>query len=277
VTRKEATLQRLAEVGYVAKKSLGQNFLIGEHVIAEIVKEVVRDQPDLLVEIGPGLGALTDPLSHYKIKKILIELDKRFAEYWRKKSEEVIEADALRLGWQDDLPQKINQFLPTAKLDKVTVVSNLPYQISSRLVIELSTAAPWLNRMVLMFQKEVAERIAASPSSDDYGFLSVVAQTHWLTSRIVDADPEDFYPKPNVYSRVLAFRRRQVDPLFNEHFTAFVKKAFSQRRKYMVKAFAEEKQKLVQGLAQLGHSEKARAEELSPEQFREIYRYTVGK
>jgi 16S rRNA (adenine1518-N6/adenine1519-N6)-dimethyltransferase len=269
MTLKEQMEKRLMELGRDPKRSLGQNFLIGEHVVNAIVTEVERLTPTLVIEIGPGLGALTDRLRERHMQKFLIELDAKMVAYWRAQDEKVLEGDALQIDWREGLlPQ-----MGVASGDGILLLSNLPYQISARLVVELSTSAPWLPRMVLMFQREVAERLRATPRSEDYGFLSVVAQTHWHMERVVDASPEDFYPQPNVMSRVLGFLRRPTSSEWGDDFTSFVKLAFSQRRKFMAKAFPENKQTVIAGLKTLGFTEKTRAEELSPQDFQNLFRH----
>lgn len=273
MTLKEQMEKRLAELGRDPKRSLGQNFLIGEHVVNAIISEVERLTPSLVIEIGPGLGALTDRLRERNMRKFLIELDIKMVNYWRAQDEKVLEADALQVDWREGLlPQ-----MGVTTGEGILLLSNLPYQISARLVIELSTSAPWLPRMVLMFQREVAERLRATPRSEDYGFLSVVAQTHWNMERIVDASQEDFYPQPNVTSRVLGFLRRPTSAEWGEEFTAFVKLAFSQRRKFMAKAFPENKPAVIAGLKSLGYTEKTRAEELSPQDFQNLFRYVKAQ
>ena len=161
---------------------------------------------------------------------------------------------------------------------KKVLVSNLPYQISSSLVIERSMDKDGLDHMVLMFQKEVAQRIAAKARSENYGMLTVIAQTFWKTETVTEAGPRDFDPPPNVASRVLAFTARPTVVKNGKAYLTFVKSAFAQRRKLLKKnisslcqqkGIAEEQ--LVAWLLAMGFTETARAEELSPEQFVELY------
>lgn len=145
MTRKELILQRLRELGAEPKRSLGQNFLVAEHVIEKILNAVKLTPSSALIEVGPGLGALTEGLAELGRPMKVVELDSRFAAVWRSRGLEVIEEDALALEWK------------TLNLASDTLlVSNLPYQISSSLVIERSIDPAGVAKMILMFQKEVA-------------------------------------------------------------------------------------------------------------------------
>ena len=148
------------------------------------------------------------------------------------------------------------------------MVSNLPYQIGARVVIDRSLGPDSVTKMILMFQKEVAQRLMATPSTKDYGFLTVVAQAQWKIRLLLEAKPNDFYPAPKVTSRVLIFER--LKPMVDEFFVEFVKKAFAQRRKFMLKSFGPEKEQLLALLQTLGYDEKVRAEEISVEHFCEL-------
>jgi len=250
---------RMHEMEVLAKKSLGQNFLVSETVISRIIECVNEAKPPYLVEVGPGLGSLTEHLTAYK--PLLIELDAVFSEFWRKRGFEVVEGDALRIDW-NQLPLLENSWL----------VSNLPYQISSSLVVDRSVGPLKLTGMILMFQKEVAQRLMARPRTPEYGFLSIIAQNFWDMKRVVDAAPKDFHPPPRIASRVLRFKRKPNVPL-DAGFIGFTKAAFAQRRKFLLKNLRAVGHKDWEPVfAELSINVKARAEELSPEQFAELYR-----
>lgn len=260
--------QTLEELGILAKKSLGQNFLISDVVIERIILQVKDFQPEELIEVGPGPGALTNFLQQMNIPLQLIELDRVIAEYWRKKGFDVLEQDALRLDWSS---------LYTGR--KTVFVSNLPYQISSSIVIERSVESKGVAHMVLMFQKEVAQRIRAVAKSEHYGLLSVIAQTFWKIHMVSEAGPRDFLPPPKVASRVLAFTRVDSEVHNRSAFLLFVKASFAQRRKLLksnLSSLLHQKKltehHLVTWLGEMGFKETARAEELSPVQFVQLYK-----
>lgn len=255
-------------LGIEAKKSLGQNFLVSDTVINRIIAQVKEFAPETLVEVGPGPGALTDLLLEMNLPIQVIELDHAIAAYWREKGLTVIEEDALRLDW--------SQF-NTGK--KLVFVSNLPYQISSSIVIDRCLDEVGPEHMVLMFQKEVAQRIRAIAKSEHYGLLSVIAQTFWKTALVSEAGPGDFAPPPKVASRVLSFTRFVPEVKNRKAFLTFVKAGFAQRRKLLKKnlsgLLSQKKlteEQLIGWLAELGFKETARAEELSPVQFVALYK-----
>lgn len=276
-TRKERIFAKLGELQTGPKRSLGQNFLISDNVIDKIIFAVKAEPFTEIIEVGPGLGALTEDLIAIATERgtrlTLIELDKMFAAEWRARANEhvrVIEADALQHDW------------PALGLAEKTVfVSNLPYQISSSIAIERSIVPAGVSRMILMFQKEVAQRIGARAKTEEYGLLTVIIQAFWETATVVDAGPKDFHPAPNVASRVVVFRRR-MEPDFGpkgsrEGFLTFVKAGFAHRRKLLAKNLAAitTPDKITRGFEALKLLPTARAEELTPVQFIDLYRASL--
>lgn len=250
--------KRMLEMGIAPKRSLGQNFLIAEHVIYKITDEALRRKPAQIIEVGPGLGALTEVIHKSGIPLLLVELDRELAEYWRKRGYQVIEEDALKVNWDAlSLPER------------TLLLSNLPYQIASRLIIDRSLGPLNIENMILMMQKEVAQRLMSEPRTKDYGFLTVVAQAYWKMRLLCEAGPGDFYPAPNVASRVLTFERK-TSTLPNPAFVEFIKKAFTNRRKFMIKNFSNGRE-LSDILRTFNYSEKVRAEEISVEDFIGIF------
>ena len=275
MNRRERVLEKLRDLGADGpKRSLGQNFLISDHVVDRILFAARSESFTDLVEVGPGLGAITEDLLTLEHPLTVIELDRRFAEAWRENERvRVVERDALRVDWRE-LELRAGSLL----------VSNLPYQISSSLVIERSLEPAGLTRMVLMFQKEVAQRIAARAATKEYGLLTVIAQVFWETQTVCEAGPRDFYPPPNVASRVLQFRRRKVAWIESgggtaEGFLRFAKGGFSQRRKLLLRNLqnalfngeAAVAPKLEAVFTAHGLAPTARAEELDPETFVRVY------
>lgn len=258
---------RLDEMGVEPKKALGQNFLVSRHVIGKIIDCVCSRDFASLVEIGPGLGALTEPLIAADKKPMLIELDTDLAAYWRTRSLGVFEADALRFEW-DKLPLR----------EPALLVSNLPYQISTHIVVDRCFGPLAIKWMVLMFQKEVAQRLTAQPRTKEYGLLSVLAQLHFKITKVADAAPGDFFPPPKIASRVLLFERLP-DPDLGVPFLRFLKSAFGFRRKLLLKNLKSQvgkarMEQLPEIATNLGIDLKARAEELTPQQLVLLFRAT---
>ena len=299
--------KRLLELGIFPKRSMGQNFLIDEEGISKIIQHTNLTKNPNLLEIGPGLGALTDHLVGLGRPLILMELDRVLADYWRSQGQRVLECDALKFDWgelarvshesfgslaTETLPHRIfamggDRSLVKGEVNSValgakgdfTLVSNLPYRISSRLVVDVCTGAPNIKNMLLMFQKEVAQRILARPREKDYGFLSVVSQSFWGIDRVVDFSPRSFYPVPRVASRVLSFKRLCVEP-YMEGFVTFVKCSFSHRRKLLAKNLlslgVSNKVEPIKVLQEMGWGSRVRAEELTPAQFVKLFEEICG-
>jgi 16S rRNA (adenine1518-N6/adenine1519-N6)-dimethyltransferase len=262
---REKIVERMKLLGVQPKRSLGQNFLVSDHVVDRIMEAAQPESFQFTYEIGPGLGALTDGLKVQSQKLKVIELDRIFSDYWREQGLEVIEKDALKFDWPAENLNDKDHLL----------VSNLPYQISSRLVVDLSILYPSFSRMVLMFQKEVAQRMVAPAGDEHYGLISVVAQLHWHIQQVVEAGSVDFMPKPQVASRVLCFNRKDTDPSLSNpsDFLAFVKKAFANRRKKLLPRLLSygTREELETEFESLKISPDIRIEKLEPEQILELY------
>lgn len=258
--------KKLEELKIHPKKALGQNFLIHQLPIDRAVN-ILDGYPDHKVfEIGPGLGALTESILAKKRDLTLIELDTVFAGYWKEKGVDLIHKDALKVDW------------PTLLVKPSVLISNLPYQISASLVIDMSVLSSELKAMILMFQKEVGERIQAKAKTDSYGLLSVIAQTFWDVDFVIDAGPKDFYPPPKIASRILHFKKKDSQVGDADKFLKLVKASFAQRRKLLKKNLsAIVPAKDVEPMfVDLDISINARAEDLSPEDYVRLYKRMNG-
>ncbi len=273
LTPREKYKQRLQELQASPKRSLGQNFLIEMVVIERIIEAAGQFSVNNLIEIGPGLGALTESLDEMADDLTLIELDKEFSEMWRQQGMNLIEKDALRLDWEELVGGK-----------ETLLVSNLPYQISSSIVMDRSVGPDSILGCVFMFQKEVAERIMAPQGSKQYGLLSVMAQSFWDIHKVVDAGPGCFYPAPKVSSRVLSFRRKKPEAYLEtqsqrKSFLKYLKAGFAQRRKFLIKnllALGIDRPTLEKEFKVLDIDVKARAEELSVSQWQQLFYQLLG-
>jgi 16S rRNA (adenine1518-N6/adenine1519-N6)-dimethyltransferase len=209
------------------KKSLGQNFLVDENIISRIIQSAEITKDDTVIEIGPGMGAMTKDLAVAAGRVIAIELDERL---FRKLKAELKDADNLDLILGDALT------FPYESLPgPVKVVANLPYYISTPIITRLMEAREKISAMVLMLQKEVAQRITAKPGGKEYGYLSVMVQLWSEAVNLFDVPKEAFTPVPKVDSAVVRLKvrgtpasERVSDLVF---FEKVVSAAFSQRRK----------------------------------------------
>lgn len=213
-------------MSYRTKKRFGQHFLHDRSIIDRIVAAAQLDEQQEVVEIGPGLGVLTDELFPRAKHVHVMEIDRDLIERLEARQDPrltVHAGDVLKLPWRECLPKP-----------PYTLVANLPYNISSQVVFRLLEHRELFNRMVLMFQREVGERLAAEPGGKDYGILSVLCQL-WYDIRVVClVKPGAFNPPPKVDSIVLEFTplsQPRVNPTDENFFRRVVKAAFTQRRK----------------------------------------------
>jgi len=212
--------------GHIARKRFGQNFLVDLGVIDEIVRAIAPKPGQALIEIGPGLGALTNPVVERCEHLTVVELDRDLAARLRKRPElTVIESDVLKVDF-GQIAQERGQ--------KLRVIGNLPYNISSPILFHLLPWADQVEDQHFMLQKEVVDRMVASPGNKDFGRLSVMLQWRYDMECVVDVPPESFDPPPKVDSAVVRMtplpQPPQVDLQVLEQMVAV---AFSQRRKIL--------------------------------------------
>lgn len=213
---------------HIPRKRFGQHFLADTAVIDAIVDLIDPRPGQALVEIGPGLGAMTDPLVARCERLTVVELDRDLAARLRQRAElQVIESDVLRV----DFPALASAAAAGARL---RIVGNLPYNISTPILFHLLPAAAQVEDQHFMLQKEVVERMAAAPCSKDYGRLSVMLQWRYDIESVLDVPPEAFEPPPRVDSAVVRMLPFPAPPAVDAALLGeLVATAFSQRRKLL--------------------------------------------
>ncbi len=260
---------RLLKSGARAQKALGQNFLVDDRVIAEIVEASELSSETPVVEIGPGLGVLTRALAQKVDELWAIELDRAKVELLKRElrdmTVEILHRDALNLDVRELWGER-----------KGYLIGNLPYYITSPLLNHFLAQASSLSGMTVMVQKEVAERILAKPGSKAYGILSIAIQLSAEPTKVLDVQASAFWPAPKVDSAVVKLKVRHY-PNFSvkpEAFFRIVKGAFAQRRKTLgntLSAALNLPKAVVLGvLAETGVSGERRAETLSIEEFQTL-------
>ncbi|MDR3400272.1 MAG: 16S rRNA (adenine(1518)-N(6)/adenine(1519)-N(6))-dimethyltransferase RsmA [Pandoraea sp.] len=219
--------------GHVARKRFGQNFLVDMGVIDAIVGAISPRADDLMVEIGPGLGALTTPLTEWLTHLHVVELDRDLVGRLARKFGERVSVHA-----GDALDFDFGALVSEDRCDEapLRIVGNLPYNISSPLLFHLMRYATLVRDQHFMLQNEVVERMVAPAGSSDYSRLSVMLQYRYWMDKVLDVPPEAFNPPPKVDSAVVRMIPRAVADLPEvdlEVFEAVVAQAFSQRRKML--------------------------------------------
>ncbi len=216
---------------HIPRKRFGQHFLIDDALIDGIVREVAPRPSEHVVEIGPGLGALTQPLLERAGRITVIELDRDLATHWRsRQGVRVVESDVLRVDVAA-LKQELDAADGPAPL---RIVGNLPYNISSPILFHLLPFAHLVQDQYFMLQKEVIERMVAQPATAAYGRLSVALQWRYAMENFMHVPPEAFDPPPRVDSAVVRMLPLpQPEPLDFKLLEELVQVAFSQRRKIL--------------------------------------------
>lgn len=226
-------------VAHQARKRFGQHFLVDSGIIHAIVRAVDPEPLDALLEIGPGLGAMTRPLLASLNEMSVVELDRDLVKRWRSESHKnltIYEADALKfdfVAWSKNAREKIKESHSQAR---VKIVGNLPYNISSPLLFHLMDAADFVDEQIFMLQAEVIERMVAQHGDSEYSRLSVMLQSRYHLENVLDVPPDAFDPPPKVDSAVVKMIPRvdlKLSPLEYKSLATLVSMAFAQRRKVL--------------------------------------------
>ncbi|MCL5098183.1 MAG: 16S rRNA (adenine(1518)-N(6)/adenine(1519)-N(6))-dimethyltransferase RsmA [Candidatus Omnitrophica bacterium] len=256
----------LAEGGIQPAKSLGQHFLHDANQVRRILEAAELDSKDRVLEIGPGLGALTEGLAARAGRVLAIEKDDRLFAWLE---DHFAGAKNLSLRHGDAL-----EVLQHEPIDWTgwKLVSNLPYSVTSSILLQLSASSNCPRRMVIALQLEVVQRLLAAPGDFDYGVLTLLIQLRYRVNRVFRITARCFFPEPKVDSAVLVLERRE-EALLSERlavvFARIVRRSFSQRRKIMLKLLKEDwpGEQLIGAFDRLGLPYQVRAEAVSLDQF----------
>jgi len=270
---KQKTDKILNMYGLKAKKRFGQNFLIDDNIIERIVTDSNISKDDVVIEIGPGLGNLTEVLIEKAKLVVAFEIDEDMIKVLRERFKEV---SNFVLVNKDILQVNIKEVLLQNNIDmgSIKLVANLPYYITTPIMFKIFEEASYISSMTIMVQKEVADRIVATPKSKDYGVLTVNTKYYGKAKKLFDVPNTSFLPAPNVTSSIVKIDICDRYEVVNEEiFFKTIKAAFAQRRKKLLNSieksnlFNIEKEKLKAILVECDISENARAEELDIEKY----------
>ena len=259
-----------------ANKNLGQNFLVDEQAIRDIIDGAEIDKDDLVIEIGPGLGTLTSFLLEKAKKVICIELDKKMIKILNDRfiaynNIELINEDVLRI----DLNQIIKQEKDNNNIKNVKIVANLPYYITTPIIMKLLEDKLDIKSITVMIQKEVADRLIEIPSGKNTGAITYTIYYYCKGKKIREVENTSFIPMPEVTSEVINLKLREepvVKVASEKVFFNIIKSSFMQRRKTLINALIntgvfKDKEEGIEFLKQINLNENIRAENLKIEDF----------
>lgn len=276
---KNNTLEVIKKHNLRLTKTLGQNFLNDDSVIKRIVSAAEIDEHTLILEIGPGIGSMTKEMASTSAGVVAVEIDKHLIAALNDNLSEfsnidIINSDIMKV----DIEAIINEYKEKYNADRVRVVANLPYYITTPIIMKFLEEVKGIDGMVFMVQKEVAQRMVSKPGIKDYGALSVAVQFYSHPQIVFDVPPHCFIPQPEVHSTVIKLDILSEPPVKvnKDLYFKLVKASFGQRRKTLVNGLAnagifnKSKEQLKQIINSMGLNENVRGEVLSVEKFGEL-------
>lgn len=262
-----------------ANKSLGQNFLIKEDVVEKIIESSEIGKEDLVIEIGPGLGTLTKYILEKAGKVICIELDKKMIEILNERfflypNFEILNQDVLKV----DLKELIKKEKQKGKINNVKIVANLPYYITTPIMMKLLEEQLEIESITVMIQKEVADRLIAIPGEKETGAITYTVYYYATSQGVIEVPKDSFIPEPEVRSKVITLKVRKKAPVESKNkeiMFRIIKSAFMQRRKTLLNALVNtkvfiNKEEGTKILGELNLPEDIRAEKLTLQDFANI-------
>lgn len=271
--RKDIIKKIKSKTGFTFTKSLGQNFLTDFQIIDKILEGANISSEDTVIEIGPGNGALTAPLAKIAKKILAIEIDKKLIPILSKnlsgfQNTKIINEDILKVD--------LHALIGKTNSDSVKVIGNLPYYITTPIIMKILEEYVPVKSITVMVQKEVADRLLAAPSTKEYGALSVVVQYYCDVHHITDVPRTSFYPRPNVDSTVIRLdiaKKSNIAIMSDPIFFKTIKASFAQRRKTLSNSLCTiglPKDKVLLALLNADINPERRGETLSIEEFAKL-------
>ena len=268
------TIAVLQKYNFNFQKKFGQNFLIDTHVLEKIMNAAQITKDDCVVEVGPGIGTMTQYLAERAGHVVAVEIDKALIPIL---SDTLSEYDNVEVLNEDILKVDLNRLVQEKNGGRpIKVVANLPYYITTPIIMGLFESHVPLQSITIMVQKEVADRMQVGPGTKDYGELSLAVQYYAKPEIVAIVPPNCFIPRPNVGSAVIRLDRYEAPPVEaadEKHMFSLIRASFNQRRKTLVNGLSNaaglhvSKDAVKEALAQMGLPETIRGEALSLEQF----------
>lgn len=270
------TKQIIKKYEFNFKKNFGQNFLVDERVLDKIVSAADISENDLVIEVGPGIGTLTQAMAKKAGKVVSVEIDKTLVPILGELLSDYTNIEIIN---EDILKVDINELIERHQGMNVKMAANLPYNITTPIIMNILEKHIPMESLTVMIQKEVAYRMNAKPSTKDYGSLSLVTQYYCEPYLVANVPQNCFMPRPNVDSAVIKLtilKEPRVKVKDEQFMFDFIKAAFSQRRKTLVNCIFNSglltlnKEELGKALNGLGYDERVRGESLTLEDYAKI-------
>jgi 16S rRNA (adenine1518-N6/adenine1519-N6)-dimethyltransferase len=277
ISKPQRTREIIEKYQFSLKKKFGQNFLINQNILDDIIKGADLTPEDIVIEIGPGIGSLTQYIAEQVDEVLAIEIDKTLIPILE---DTLSEYDNIRILNEDILKVDLKGLLERDyKNRSIKIVANLPYYITTPIIMKIFEEHVPIDSITIMIQEEVADRMQAKPSTKEYGALSLAVQYYSYPKVIVKVPPSCFVPQPKVGSSVIRleitdhYKNQTEDDRF---LFQLIRGAFQQRRKTLVNTLAHQpnihltKEEIREALVKIDVSEKIRGEALSLQQFIEL-------
>lgn len=222
--------EKMEKYNFNLKKIYGQNFIIDENIINSIIEKSNIDKDTLVIEVGPGAGSLTYKLGKYAGEVIAYEIDTSLKELL---SDNISQLNNVKVIYEDFLKSNIKSVIKEYSYKKIYLVANLPYYITTPIILKVIEDELFIDKMVVMVQKEVGDRFKARPGSKDYSSLSVYLNYYYDVKKVLDVSKNVFIPKPNVDSIVVEFKKKESLKYLKDKNVLFklVRDSFKQKRK----------------------------------------------
>ncbi len=240
------------------KKQYGQNFLMDKNILDKISSSICPGQKDLIIEIGPGSGNLTKRLKEYKANLVCFEIDKSLDKYLS-----LLEDDKTKIVYEDFMNVNLDEFVKNYNYENIYVIANIPYYITTPIIEKITFSNIKVKSLLLMVQKEVADRLSSTNGNREYGYITVLLNAFYNINKLFNVNRNSFYPVPNVDSAIIKLDTKECNILNFEKFNRLIKNAFRFKRKTLKNNLIGYDLDLVDSLLEkYGYSLSNRAEEI---------------
>lgn len=245
------------------KKQYGQNFLMDKNVLDKISSSICPSENDLIIEIGPGSGNLTKKLKEYKASLVCFEIDKSLDKYLS-----LLEDDKTKIVYEDFMNVNLEVFVKKYNYENIYVIANIPYYITTPIIEKITFSNIKVKSLLLMVQKEVADRLSSTNGNREYGYITVLLNAFYDINKLFNVNKNSFYPVPNVDSAIIKLDTKECNILNFEKFNRLIKNAFRFKRKTLKNNLIDYDLDLVDSLLEkCGYSLSNRAEEIPVEVY----------